>query len=596
MRELRALNKYFYKYRWRFGLGILFVALSNYFRVLLPQTVREAIDMVVSQLGLYRSADGFGLQAKISENVGHQLLILSITILCLVCLMGLFMYFMRQTIIVMSRLIEYDLRKEIYEHYQKLDQAYFRRNATGDLMSRLTEDVSKVRMYLGPGVLYGINLFFLVIMVISAMIRVNPKLSLYTLAPLPLLSLLIYVVSSMIHKRSYAIQVQLAQLNSVAQETYSGIKLIKAYVQEKANRKHFEEESESFKEKSLDLARVNAFFHPVMILLIGLSSLLVIYIGGLEVINGNASPGNIAEFIIYLNMLTWPVTSIGWIASIVQQASASQSRINQLLETEPDIINTGTIKPKIKGHIVLNDLSFTYKDTGIDALKNINVEIKPGEKVAILGRTASGKSTIADLLLRLYDPTEGSIAVDNVPLKDIHLDHLRDQVAYVPQDVFLFSDTIKNNINFSRPDSDQEVTEQFAKHASVHDDIIGLPNGYDTIVGERGVTLSGGQKQRVSIARAMIKDPAIVILDDCLSAVDANTESAILDYLSDDLAEKTAIIITHRIPAHFRFDQIIVLDKGEVAESGTHDELIQHNGKYAQMLRIQQMQGIAADS
>ena len=576
-------------------MGIIFVALSNYFRVLLPQTVREAIDLVVNQLQLYRSAEGFGLQAKIESQVGQSLLFLSLTILVLVCLMGIFMYFMRQTIIVMSRLIEYDLRKNIYDHYQKLDQAYFRKNSTGDLMSRITEDVSKVRMYLGPGVLYGINLFFLVIMVISAMFRVNPKLSLYTLAPLPILSLLIYIVSSLIHKKSYTIQVQLAQLNSVAQETYSGIKLIKAYVQEKASKAHFERESQSFKEKSLDLARVNAFFHPVMILLIGLSTLLVIYIGGLEVIDGTASPGNIAEFIIYLNMLTWPVTSIGWIASIVQQAAASQSRINELLTTDPDIVNDGRQRPDLSGEIHFKDVSFTYPDTGIEALKKIDLHFKPGQKIAILGRTAAGKSTLADLLLRMYDTSSGTIALDGVDIDKIDLDYLRDRIAYVPQDVFLFSDTIKHNIQFTRPDAHEAIIEKYARHASVHDDIMDLPSGYETIVGERGVTLSGGQKQRVSIARAMIKSPSIVILDDCLSAVDAYTENAILEYLSEDLADKTAIIITHRIPAHFRFDQIVVLDKGKVAECGTHEELLSKGGKYAHMLRIQQLQGIESE-
>lgn len=571
-------------------MGFIFVGLSNYFRVLQPGMVRQALDLVVDNVKFYRHADGFNIQSHIIEDISSSLAFFAVSIILLAALMGVFMYCMRQTIIVMSRLIEYDIRKELYVHFQDMDQGYFRKNFTGDLMSRVSEDVSKVRMYLGPAILYGINLFFLVIMVIFAMFQVNSTLSLYTLAPLPILSLSIYFVSTLIHKKSYEIQMQLSKLTSVSQEVYSGIKVVKSYVQERSMQEYFESESEHFKKKSLDLARINALFFPLMLLLIGASTVFVIFIGGREAISGNISPGNIAEFIIYLNMLTWPVTSIGWVASIIQQASASQKRINEVLDTTSKLNKKGNKIDAIKGSVQFDEVSFTYEDTGIKALDKISFSIEPGQKLAIVGKTASGKTTLADLLLRMYDPDSGIVSIDDIDIKQFDINHLRDSIGYVPQDVFLFSDTVRHNVSFSRPESSQDQVERATSMASVHQDILELSDGYDTVIGERGVMLSGGQKQRLSIARAMIKKPSIVILDDCLSAVDGKTESRILDYLQDELKDKTAVIITHRIPKHFKFDHIIVLDEGSLVEEGTHEQLMKIGGVYKGLIRKQQLQ------
>lgn len=583
MKNLQHLNKYFYKYRVRFGLGILFVALSNYFGVLIPQKIREALDFVQDKILAYKSAEA-SLQEGLYAELGEALLLFAAVVIGFSILKGIFMYFMRQTIIVMSRLIEYDLRKEIFTHMEMMDLAYFKRNKTGDFMSRISEDVSKVRMYIGPAVLYGINLVTLFSLTIYAMFKVSVTLSLYTLIPLPLLSLTIYYVSSKINFRSSLIQKQLSQLTSTAQEVYSGIRVIKSYVKENQFSEYFEEECEDFKNKSLDLARVSAFFFPVMIFLISASTLIVIYVGGLEVAAGNITTGNIAEFIIYVNMLTWPVTSIGWIASLVQQAEASQQRINELLKEKSTLDRSGYSAENLEGDIRFDQVSFTYPDTGIQALKNVSFHLKKGEKMAVIGKTASGKSTIADLILRMYDVTEGKIIIDNQNVKAINLDNLRRKIGYVPQDVFLFSDTVANNISFGIGEVDQKETEKYAAHAAIHDEIIGLPEGYQTMMGERGVTLSGGQKQRISIARAFIKDPHIVILDDCLSAVDTDTEQQIMQYLNVALKNRTSIIITHRIHNLMEFDKILVLEDGQIAEIGTHEELLTSGGYYKEML------------
>jgi ATP-binding cassette subfamily B protein len=498
---------------------------------------------------------------------------------------------MRQTIIVMSRLVEYDLRKEIFQHYQDLDLAFFRKNMTGDLMARITEDVNKVRMYLGPAILYGINLFTLFVMVIYSMFSVNAELSWYCLMPLPLLSLSIYFVSSVIHKKSTIIQQQLARLNSISQEVFSGIRVIKSYTQEEATHSFFSEQCEDYKEKSLDLAKINALFFPLMLLIIGASTIITIYFGGLQVYKGNITPGNIAEFVIYVNMLTWPVTSIGWIASIIQQAEASQKRINEFIKVTPEILNPTEEVIPIEGEIEFRHVSFTYSDTGITALKDCSFHLNPGEKLAIIGKTGSGKTTIADLLCRLFDPTEGQILLDGKDLKTHNLNQLRERIGYVPQDVFLFSDTITNNITFGREEAvspDRDAT-YYAQKAAVYDDIMTLPEGFDTRVGERGVTLSGGQKQRVAMARAFMKEPDIYILDDCLSAVDTTTENQILEYFSELLSDKTAFVITHRIYAMLQFNKIIVLDNGAIVESGTHAELLAKEGFYAKMYERQQL-------
>jgi ATP-binding cassette subfamily B protein len=583
MKHLRTLNRFFVKYRWRLLLGVLFVALSNYFRAWQPQVIGEALDHVLEQLRLYNAAPA-AQQAVIMDALGPALFRFGGIVILLAVLMGIFMYLMRQTIIVVSRLIEYDMRKEIFDHYQKLDLAFYRQQNTGDLMSRVTEDVSRVRMYLGPAVLYGINLATLFVLVIYSMLRVNVELTLYTLLPLPFLSLSIYYVSDLIHKRSSARQKHLSRLTSIVQEVFSGIRIVKSYVQEKRFGTYFAKNCDEYKHKNMEIARVEAFFFPLMMILIGASILLVVFVGGLQVAKGQITPGNIAEFVIYVNMLTWPVTSIGWIASIIQQAEASQQRINEFLEREPAIVSPVEAPNHLQGRIEFRDVSFTYPDTGIRALRKVNFEILPGSRVAIVGRTASGKSTIADLLLRMYDVQEGQILIDDKDIREHDLDSLRYRIGYVPQDVFLFSDTVTNNILFGSQITDDQVAQTFAKNAAIHDEIMDLSHGYGTMVGERGVTLSGGQKQRISIARAFVKDPDILILDDCLSAVDTKTERRILDYLDNAVRDKTALIITHRIPDASEFDQIFVLDQGRIAEAGTHDELMQRQGVYFDLI------------
>jgi ATP-binding cassette subfamily B multidrug efflux pump len=588
LQHLSVLRKFFLKYKYHLLLGIVFVAAGNYFRAWQPQVIREALDYVLEQLKAYQVADGPGKEA-IRSTLNAALFRFGGLVVILALAMGIFMYFMRQTIIVMSRLIEYDQRKEIYDHYQQLDKGFYRRNSTGDMMARITEDVNKVRMYLGPALLYGINLVTLFVMVIYAMLKVDVRLTLYSLLPLPILSLSIYYVSRMIERRSQSIQAKLSQLTAIVQEVFSGIRVVKSYTQEKAFGAHFKSESEEYKLKNMSLALVEAMFVPLMMVLIGLSTILVIFVGGLQVFEGTITTGNIAEFVIYINMLTWPVTSIGWIASIVQQANVSQGRINEFLHTKSAIQNTGKIKTRLKGRITFDHVTFTYPDSGIKAIDNLSFTVEPGQKVAIIGRTASGKSTIADLVLRMYDPTSGRILIDGIPLKDFDLATLRESIAYVPQDVFLFSDTIEANIRFGSPSATREEAEQYARHAAVYDDIMGLPEGFETRIGERGITLSGGQKQRISIARALIKRPEFVILDDCLSAVDTHTEHTIIDFLNKELHNKTALIITHRILGMLDYDQILVVDQGRLVEQGTHDQLISRQGHYYELWQQQQL-------
>ncbi len=587
MNHLYVLNHFFWKYRWHFLGGIFFVSLSNYFRVLQPQAIREALDLVIHNVSIYRNFEGSKLQRSLETILGKQLLIFGLFVLLFAGLMGLFMYFMRQTIIVMSRLIEYDMRKKIFEHYQILDLAFYKRNKTGDLMARITEDVNKVRMYLGPAILYGINLVSLFAFVIYAMVNVSLELTLFCLIPLPILSISIYYVSDLIHKKSEEIQQQLAVLNNTAQEVYAGIRVVKAYTQENSMLGFFTSQSQQYNQQSVSLARINALFYPLMILLIGISTLITVYAGGTLVVNGSISTGNIAEFVIYVNMLTWPVTSIGWIASIIQQASASQKRINEFMQTKPSILSGNTEDFKLNGEIVFNNVGLTYSDTGICALKNIQLHIKAGEKIAIIGKTGSGKSSFAELLLRMNDVSEGEILFDGMPVKDLNLGRLREQIGYVPQDVFLFSDSLKQNITFGKPDASDAEIEKAIFDASLTDEIKTFPDGLNTILGERGITLSGGQKQRVSIARALLKNPEILILDDCLSAVDSHTENKILNYFQSSLKDKTAIIISHRIYVNLHFDKILVFQDGEVAHAGTHEELLKISPYYLDLYERQ---------
>ena len=590
MQQLAVLNKFFYKYRWRFLLGIIFVSLSNYFRVLQPQMIRYALDLVIENISLYNLTEGYGAQKVLFAQLGTVLLFFGGLVLLLALLMGIFMYFMRQTIIVMSRLIEYDMRKEIFAHYENLNLAFYKKNNTGDLMSRITEDVSKVRMYLGPGILYGINLASLFFFVIYSMLSVSPMLTFYCLLPMPFLSISIYYVSNLINKKSGIIQKQLATLNSTAQEVYSGIRVVKSYVQEPAMQQHFAAQSDDYKDKTMALAKVNAMFFPLMILLVGASTVLTVYVGGVQVAKGTVTPGNIAEFVIYVNMLTWPITALGWIASIVQQAAASQSRINEFLEVDPAIKNPVVHPVTLKGEIEFSQVDFVYPDSGISAINNLTFKLKAGQKMAIIGKTGSGKTTIADLLLRMYDVTGGKILLDGKDIREHDLANLRKKIGYVPQDLFLFSDTIAGNVAFGKRTAARSTIEEFTRYASVYEDIAGLPEGFDTMVGERGVTLSGGQKQRISIARALIKEPDIVILDDCLSAVDTTTEQQILGYLNGKLKDKTSLIITHRIYSSLQFDHIIVLEDGHIAEQGTHETLLAKGGYYAQVFEQQQLE------
>lgn len=605
MKELATLNVYFRKYRGRLLLGLLFVSLSNYFGILAPQITGYVVDQVEIRMG----QSSAGSEAKVpgkafydplveafirTMDVEHRpfsslVLWCGILLLSVALLRGFFMFLMRQTLIVMSRHIEYDQKRELYDHYQRLDAAFYKANRTGDLMSRISEDVSRVRMYTGPSVMYLTNLMVLIGFSLFYMFRENAMLTLYVLSPLPILAAAIYYVNNVINRRSERIQAQLSDITIHAQESYSGIRVIKSFGQESAMSGFFRRHAEDYRHSTLGLAMVEAVYFPSIGLLIGLSTLLTIFMGGIYQLNQQVSSGTIAEFVVYINMLTFPVSAIGWVASMIQRAAASQKRINEFLNTEPKVKDPSgpSLVPDFN-EIRFEQVSFTYPNTGIRAITDFNLTVKRGEKVAIIGKTGSGKSTIAQLLLRHFDPTSGTIHLDGTDLRQFRLQSIRDGISYVPQDTFLFSATIAQNIRFGDPDADDQKIRNAARRAAIDAEIESFPDGYSTRVGERGVNLSGGQKQRISIARALCRQAPVLIFDDCLSAVDAATEHRILAGLKEALTDRTAIIITHRIFSLLEFDRILVLDDGKIVESGTHDQLLALQGYYNALHRKQQ--------
>ena len=573
MKELGYLNKYFIKYKYSFLLGIFITIIAQIFSLFTPKLISKSFKVI----------EGFSKDNTVSKSIIQQELITNISLIILTTIIAGFLSFlMRQTLIVMSRHIEFDLKNEVFRQYENLSQNFYKQNRTGDLMNRISEDVSKVRMYVGPAVMYAINTFIRFAIVIVYMFSVSPKLTLYTLLPLPILSYAIFKLSSEINKRSTIFQQYLSKVSSFTQEIFSGIRVIKAYSLEKQHQNNMVELATESKKKSMDLAKIQALFGPLMIALIGISNLVVIYFGGLMYIHGSIKNiGVIAEFILYVNMLTWPVASLGWVSSMVQEAEASQKRINEFLKIEPEIHNKNQEKSIIEGTISFENVSYTYVDTLIKALENVSFTVHKGETLAILGKTGSGKSTIISLISRLYDTTEGHITIDGKEISSLNLYDLRNSIGIVPQDAFLFSDTVKNNIKFGKENATDEEVEAAAKSAVVHDNIMGFNKQYDTILGERGITLSGGQKQRVSIARAIIKNPEILLFDDCLSAVDTETEEAILNNLQEICKDKTTIIVSHRVSSAKNADRIIILDEGKILEQGSHNQLINLEGYYA---------------
>ena len=602
MKELSALNVFFWKYRFRFFTGILLVIATNYLAVLAPQITGYVVGLVQAKLPGGKPAPSLHNEIIVnwisnfsaSNNFSFAWLITfcSVTILVLAIVRSVFMFFMRQTIIVMSRHIEFDQKNQVYTHYQKLDTEFYKTHSTGDLMSRITEDVSRVRMYTGPSIMYLINLVSLIGFCLYNMFSKDVRLSLYVLAPLPILAITIYFVNSIINKKSEEIQGQLSDLTTNAQESYSGIRVIKSFVQEKAMLGFFKANSELYRKNAVSLAKVEAFYAPTMALMIGLSTLLTIYLGGLEALKDPQKVGTVIEFVIYINMLTFPVSAIGWTASMIQRAAASQKRLNEFLSIVPVISTKNTkLVPSFEGNIEFNNVGFVYPHSGIHALNNFNLKIKAGQKVLILGKTGAGKTSIAQLITRMYETSSGTIKIDGVDVNTINTHQLRKEIGYVQQDVFLFSDSIENNIRFGVDASfTHEDLIKATQTAHVLNEINNLPNKFETLVGERGTTLSGGQKQRVAIARALLKKPNIYIFDDCLSAVDANTEQIILSNLKSYIQNKTALFITHRIFYSFQFDLIIYIEDGKIAEMGTHDSLLAKNGLYAELYKVQQTQ------
>lgn len=593
MKALKSLNKYFYRYKWHFISGFFFVAISNLFAIYPARIIKFSVDLVVETLNASALFSGFEMKLHYYQFFGKTILIFSALLFLMALLKGVFMFFMRQTLIVMSRHIEYDQKNEIYNHYQKLSLSFYKVNNTGDLMTRISEDVSKVRMYTGPAIMYTVNLVVMFILVIAIMLNVNAKLTMYVLIPLPIMSVGIYLVNSSILRRSEKVQKQLSKITTMAQETFSGIRVIKSYNRTTSFIHNFEKESEAYKNLNIDLMRYDAAMFPVIMLLIGVSTLITVYIGGKEVIAGSISSGVIAEFIVYVNMLTWPVASIGWVTSLLQQAIASQKRINEFLETKPDIENPTEEITNTSGAIEFRNVNFTYPETGIHAIKNLSFRVEKGQVLAITGRTGSGKSTVAQLLCRMFDVDSGQVVYNQLDIKAHNLNVLRQSIGYVPQEVILFSDTIENNLTFGlqlqnlEKEKIQHLTEQATRDADVYENIMEFGEGFKTKIGERGLKLSGGQKQRISIARAIIKQPDILIFDDCLSAVDTETEDTILRNLERIMDGKTTILIGHRISTLRNADKILVLDDGKLVEEGTHNELMQQKGYYFDMYQKQ---------
>ncbi len=616
MKNLGYLNKYFWKYRGRLFMGFFFILLANIFNVYAPIIVGEGIDFLAECIRVVPSLkDGSQTSASVPSPYSYQVIqswfgnndttialdsisytgtivkiavYLAIAYFVFYIIKGIFLFYQRQTIIVMSRYIEYDLKNEIYDHYQKLDMSFYKRNRTGDLMNRISEDVNRVRMYLGPAIMYTINLVILIVMCVVVMWRIDAELTLYTLSPLPFMMIAIFYVSTVINKKTEKVQAQQSKLSTMVQETMSGIRVLKAFGREKYYTDVFTQESNDYKKKQLDLVKADSLFMPVIAILVGLSTILTVYIGSNKVIAGGITYGVIIQFVFYVNQLTWPFASVGWVTSLVQKAEASQARVNEFLATEPEIRNRESDKPtNIEGIIEFKNVNFTYPDSGIEALKNVSFTIQKGERVAIIGKTGSGKSTIAQLMLRMFDPNTGSISIDGIDIKKQNLYSIRKAIGYVPQDVFLFSDTINSNIGFGLENQDEEIIKQAAKDADVYQNIIDFPNQFETLLGERGINISGGQKQRISIARAIAKNPNILLFGDCLSAVDTETEEHILSALDRIMENKTSIVISHRISSLKNATRILVLDKGSLIEQGSHDELIKIDGLYASMYRRQ---------
>ncbi|TMM53223.1 ABC transporter ATP-binding protein [Maribacter algarum] len=577
MKELRHLNKYFKKYWLKLLIGMIITVIARVFQLVMPSYVNKILTTV---------EDNF--KGLLEKSVAEETILNYILIIVGAALLsGFFTFLMRQTVINVSRYIEYDLKNEVFDHYQLLSLNFYKKNRTGDLMNRISEDINQVRMYAGPAIMYGIQTLTLFACLIPLMFIKAPSLAAYTLLPLPILSVLIYQISKMIHRRSTVVQEYLSTLSTFTQEVFSGVSVIKAYALEPQTNQDLQTLAIEGKNKSMSLAKVNAWFFPLMILLIGISNILVIYIGGKQYFAGEIGVGLIAEFILYVNMLTWPVAIVGWLTTIVQRAEASQKRINEFLQEQPEMKNEVELETPIQGKIEFKDVTFTYEDTEITALKNISFVVDKGETVAILGKTGSGKSTILDLVARLYDVTSGEILIDGVPLKKLNLTNLRESIGAVPQDAFLFSDSIENNIKFGKHNATKEEVVTVAKNAVVHENIMGFTQQYDTVLGERGITLSGGQKQRVSIARALLKDPQIYAFDDCLSAVDTETEEEILNNLKKASRDRTTLIVSHRVSSAKNADKIIVLEDGKLLQEGTHEELNSTDGYYKELYENQ---------